>query len=103
MGICTIISLTDRLRSSVIRYYALSATCALFKHVENKLSMRFSPASLRIRYVQVDGTMMIDSETARNLELVGSMSHKRSTYSLLGYELLVVYGEHIDLLVTSGL
>ncbi|KAK7688084.1 hypothetical protein QCA50_008454 [Cerrena zonata] len=69
---------------SLLRYYALSATCALFKHAENKLNTRFSPASLRIRYIQVDGTMMIDPETARNLELVGSMTSKRSTHSLLG-------------------
>ncbi|KAK7685803.1 hypothetical protein QCA50_011149 [Cerrena zonata] len=39
------------------KYYALSATCALFKHAEHKLNTRFSPTSLRIRYIQVDGTL----------------------------------------------
>jgi DNA mismatch repair protein MSH4 len=29
--------------------------------------------------------MMIDPDTARNLELVGNMSYKKSTHSLFGY------------------
>ncbi|KAF8192659.1 muts domain V-domain-containing protein [Mycena galopus ATCC 62051] len=66
------------------KYYALSATCALFKHAETKLNTRFAAASLRIRYVPVEGTMMIDPDTARNLELVGNMSHKKSAHSLFG-------------------
>ncbi|KAJ6630078.1 muts domain V-domain-containing protein [Mycena sp. CBHHK59/15] len=66
------------------KYYALSAACALFKHAETKLNTRFASASLRIRYVPVDGTMMIDPETARNLELVGNMSYKKSSHSLFG-------------------
>ncbi|KAJ3551161.1 hypothetical protein NM688_g4876 [Phlebia brevispora] len=68
------------------KYYALSAASALFKHAEAKLNTRFAAASLRIRYVQVEGTMMIDPETARNLELVGNMASRsrRSTHSLLG-------------------
>ncbi|KAF7297326.1 MutS 4 [Mycena indigotica] len=67
------------------KYYALSAACALFKYAEIKLNTRFAAASLRIRYVPVDGTMMIDPETARNLELVGNMSFgRKSTHSLYG-------------------
>ncbi|KAJ7160996.1 muts domain V-domain-containing protein [Mycena filopes] len=66
------------------KYYALSAVCALFKHAETKLNTRFAAGSLRIRYVPVEGTMMIDPDTARNLELVGNMSHKKSTHSLFG-------------------
>lgn len=66
------------------RYYALSATCALFKHAESRLNTRFAAGSLRIRYVPVEGTMMIDPDTARNLELVGNMAHKKSAYSLFG-------------------
>ncbi|KAF7307828.1 MutS 4 [Mycena kentingensis (nom. inval.)] len=67
------------------KYYALSAACALFKYAELKLNTRFAAASLRIRYVPVDGTMMIDPETVRNLELVGNMSFgKKSTHSLFG-------------------
>ncbi|KAI0344201.1 hypothetical protein BDW22DRAFT_1412762 [Trametopsis cervina] len=66
------------------KYYALSAASALFKHAELKLNIRFAASSLRIRYVQVEGTMMIDPETARNLELVSNMTSKRSTHSVFG-------------------
>ncbi|KAI0089898.1 muts domain V-domain-containing protein [Irpex rosettiformis] len=66
------------------KYYALSAACALFKHAEAKLNLRFSASSLRIRYVQVEGTMMIDPETARNLELVSNVMSRRSSHSLFG-------------------
>lgn len=66
------------------RYYALSAASALLKYAELKMNTRFAAASLRIRYEQGDGTMMIDPETVRNLELVGNMTNKRSTHSLFG-------------------
>ncbi|KAF8736092.1 hypothetical protein AX14_000888 [Amanita brunnescens Koide BX004] len=46
--------------------------------------MRFAAGSLRIRYVPVDGTMLIDPESARNLELVGNIVHQKSTHSLFG-------------------
>jgi DNA mismatch repair protein MSH4 len=75
----------SRLTTAALRYYALSAICALFKHAESRLNARFAAGSLRIRYVPVEGTMMIDPDTARNLELVGNMVHKKSTYSLFGY------------------
>ncbi|KAL1755189.1 muts domain V-domain-containing protein [Schizophyllum commune] len=68
----------------VNKYYTLSAASALFKHAELKLNIRFSSGSLRIRYAPVEGTMMIDPETARNLELVGNMTHKKSTHTLFG-------------------
>ncbi|PCH33162.1 hypothetical protein WOLCODRAFT_93032 [Wolfiporia cocos MD-104 SS10] len=66
------------------KYYALSAASALFKHAESKLNIRFAASSLLIRYAQAEGTMMIDSETSRNLELVGSISFKRSSHSMFG-------------------
>ncbi len=66
------------------RYYALSATSALFKYTETKLNTRFASESLLIRYVPVDGTMMIDPETVRNLELIGNMANKKSAHSLFG-------------------
>ncbi|KAF8885255.1 DNA mismatch repair protein MutS [Gymnopilus junonius] len=66
------------------KYYAMSAVCALFKYAESRLNTRFAAASLRIRYIPVDGTMMIDPDTARNLELVGNMTHKKSIHSLFG-------------------
>lgn len=66
------------------KYYTLSAACALFKYAESGMNVRFAAASLRIRYVPVDGTMMVDPDTARNLELVGNMTSKRSQHSLFG-------------------
>jgi DNA mismatch repair protein MSH4 len=67
------------------RYYTLSAACALFKFVETRLNTRFSACSLRIRYIPVEGTMMIDPETVRNLELINNQTRKKSTHSLFGY------------------
>ena len=66
------------------RYYALSAAAALFKYTEIKLNTQFANGSLRIRYVPVDGTMMIDPETVRNLEIVGNMGNTKSPHSLFG-------------------
>ncbi|KAL1749149.1 muts domain V-domain-containing protein [Schizophyllum fasciatum] len=67
-----------------VLYYTLSAASALFKHAELKLNIRFSSGSLRIRYAPVEGTMMIDPDSARNLELVGNMTHKKSLHTLFG-------------------
>lgn len=66
------------------KYYVLSAASALFKHIEFRLNTRFAMGSLRIRYASVEGTMMIDPESARNLELVTNISHKKSIHCLFG-------------------
>ncbi|EIW86225.1 hypothetical protein CONPUDRAFT_45677 [Coniophora puteana RWD-64-598 SS2] len=66
------------------KYYALSAACALFKYVEMRMNTRFAASSVRIRYVPTEGTMMIDPETARNLELVNNITYKKSSHSLFG-------------------
>ncbi|KAG2127170.1 uncharacterized protein EDB93DRAFT_1257258 [Suillus bovinus] len=71
----TLVSVTDKSRSA----------CALFKFVESRLNTRFSACSLRIRYIPVEGTMMIDPETVRNLELINNQTRKKSTHSLFGY------------------
>ncbi|KIK43853.1 hypothetical protein CY34DRAFT_680561 [Suillus luteus UH-Slu-Lm8-n1] len=73
----TLVSVTDK-------YYTLSAACALFKFVETRLNTRFSACSLRIRYIPVEGTMMIDPETVRNLELINNQTRKKSSHSLFG-------------------
>ncbi|KAI0005291.1 muts domain V-domain-containing protein [Russula compacta] len=66
------------------KYYTLSAASALFKYVEIKLNTQFASGSLRIRFVPVEGTMMIDPETARNLEIVDNMANTRLPHSLFG-------------------
>lgn len=48
------------------------------------MNTRFAAGSLRIKYIPVEGTMMIDPDTARNLELVGNMTSKKSSHSLFG-------------------
>ena len=73
-----------RLETNTHRYYALSALCALFKYSEMKLNVRYSARSLSIRYTPVEGTMLIDPETIRNLELVGNMGNRKSNHSLFG-------------------
>jgi DNA mismatch repair protein MSH4 len=74
--------------SPVARYYALSAASAVFKYVEIRLNTQFTSGSLRIRFVPVEGTMMIDPETVRNLEIVDNTGNVRSPHSLFGYEFL---------------
>ncbi|KAG8701977.1 MutS protein msh4 [Ceratobasidium sp. 395] len=66
------------------QYYALSAAGALFKYVETKMNTIFAPHSLRISFRCAEGTMMIDCETARNLELVQSNTARKSKNSLFG-------------------
>jgi DNA mismatch repair protein MSH4 len=78
----------------VIRYYALSAASAVFKYAEVKLNTQFASGSLRIRFVPVEGTMMIDPETVRNLEIVDNMGNTRSSHSLFGYEFLSLSDEY---------
>lgn len=55
------------------KYYALSAASALFKYLESR-GRTFGARSLKIRYLPLEGTMLIDSETAKNLELVENVS-----------------------------
>ncbi|QRV98859.1 DNA mismatch repair protein MutS [Ceratobasidium sp. AG-Ba] len=66
------------------KYYALSAAGALFKYAEAKMDTIFAPHSLRISFRSVEGTMMIDCETARNLELAQNNAERRSKHSLFG-------------------
>ncbi|KAF7762129.1 hypothetical protein Agabi119p4_8722 [Agaricus bisporus var. burnettii] len=66
------------------KYYALSAACALFKYAESQLNVRFASNSLRIKYIPVEGTMMIDPETVKNLELVKNVMNLKSSHTLFG-------------------
>jgi hypothetical protein len=83
--ICNYPIIFGRRHGHVDRYYALSAVSALLKYVEIRLNTQFASGSLRIRFVPVEGTMMIDPETARNLEIVDNMGNARSPHSLFGY------------------
>ncbi|KAF8717258.1 MutS family domain IV, partial [Rhizoctonia solani] len=65
-------------------YYALSATSALFKFVEMRMNTTFAPRSVRISFRSPEGTMMIDCETTKNLELLQNNVSKKSKTSLFG-------------------
>ncbi len=66
------------------RYYALSASSAVFKYTETKLNTRYAPKSLCITYTPVEGTMLIDTETVKNLEIVSNNTNRKSKQSLYG-------------------
>lgn len=55
------------------KHYALSSACALFKYLDTQ-GTAFSPHSLKIRYAPFEGTCLIDSDSAKNLELVQNVS-----------------------------
>ena len=52
------------------------------------MNTRFAAGSLRIKYAAVDGTMLIDPDSARNLELIGNTTHRKSNHSLFGFAML---------------
>lgn len=54
--------------------HALSAASALFKFVEMTRNWVFAPHTLSIKYLPLEGTMLIDSESVKNLELVENVS-----------------------------
>lgn len=62
------------------KYYALSAASALFKFLETQRERTFQARSLKIRYCPLEGTMLIDSETAKNLELIENVGSSITLY-----------------------
>ncbi|KAF8266638.1 muts domain V-domain-containing protein [Lactarius quietus] len=84
----------DEERTAMILAFQENTTpCPLPRHYLNtqkliKYAIRYG--SLRIRYVPVDGTMLIDPETVRNLEIIGNMGNAKSPHSLLVLRFLSV-------------
>ncbi|OLL23713.1 MutS 4 [Neolecta irregularis DAH-3] len=64
------------------KFYALSAAAALLQYTS--LHNPFVPGSLRIKYQGSDGSMLIDFNSIRNLELIQNLVNPRSTLSLFG-------------------
>lgn len=56
------------------KYYALSAAAALFKFFESHNSLQFSPGTLKIKYAPLEGTMLMDGDSVKNLELIENVS-----------------------------
>jgi DNA mismatch repair protein MSH4 len=94
----TLVSVTDKslyahisastlLIASVQILYTLSHMCS-FQICRNPLQHSLSACSIRICYIPVEGTMVIDPDTVRNLELINSQTRKKSKPSLFGYPAL---------------
>lgn len=52
------------------KYYALSAVSALFKFFETAHNLTFKAGTIKIKYAPLEGTMLIDGESVKNLELI---------------------------------
>jgi len=88
--ITSLVCASEMSDNSECRYYALSSACALFKFAESQMNVRFAPGSLRICYRAVEGTMMIDPDTVKNLELVKNITSHKSNHTLFGYVTLIL-------------
>ncbi|WVQ67511.1 uncharacterized protein L199_005711 [Kwoniella botswanensis] len=61
---------TSTLMATEEKYYALCAISALFKFLEVRQGLKYPKEALKIRYASSEGTMFMDTDTAKNLELV---------------------------------
>ncbi|CAO3606962.1 unnamed protein product [Cunninghamella echinulata] len=55
------------------KYYCLTSVSSLFKYLEDSNSWTYLQHTIKFTYQSVEGTMMIDAITAKNLELVASL------------------------------
>ena len=83
------LSLGSNCRAAVLtavsaRYYVLSACSALFRYIEAFESRILFSQSIRVRWTALEGTLSIDFETARALELTQNAGNTKSYASLLG-------------------
>lgn len=65
-------------------YYVFTAIAALFDHIMSTSGISFKERSIMFKQLPVDGTMMIDFQTARCLELVENSNNSKSSESLFG-------------------
>ncbi|WVQ74021.1 hypothetical protein IAR50_003602 [Cryptococcus sp. DSM 104548] len=87
------LAVNDELKASTLmavedKFYALCAVSALFKYLKMEKGIEIQERSLRIRYAASEGTMFIDVETARSLELVrNGLTNKTNNtlYSVLNH------------------
>ncbi|KAH8088295.1 muts domain V-domain-containing protein [Filobasidium floriforme] len=66
------------------KYFAVSAASALYHHLSTVQGIGFAPGSQKIIYQAAEGTMFIDPDTAKNLELVCNAISPTSKSNLLG-------------------
>lgn len=66
------------------KFYAMSTVAAVLKFVEINHGISFALNSLRIKYEASEGSMLIDSSTVYNLELIQNVQNPQNTDSLFG-------------------
>ncbi|XP_036397399.1 mutS protein homolog 4 [Megalops cyprinoides] len=66
------------------KYYCLAGAAALLKYFEFVQNSVYAPKSLKVSFKGSEQTAMIDSTSARNLELVVNNRDSRSEHTLLG-------------------
>ena len=64
------------------KYYCLACAAALLKYIEYIQNISFARASLKVSFRGSDQTVMIDANTARNLELIVNSQDPRNGLSL---------------------
>ncbi|RXK40342.1 hypothetical protein M231_02325 [Tremella mesenterica] len=89
------LSIPGEIRASVLmstaeKGHVLAAVSALFKWIGVNRDITFPKASLRIRYKALKGTIYVDTETVRNLELVSNAITGQSSGTLYGNFTIVV-------------
>ncbi|WVF71314.1 hypothetical protein IAT40_006117 [Kwoniella sp. CBS 6097] len=70
------------LMSTADKYYALCAVGGLFKYLDAEQGVTYPLRSLKISYETLEGTMFIDTDTVKNLELVRNGLTNKSTGTL---------------------
>lgn len=65
------------------KYFALAAFAALIKVCEAKGLVGWAPASVRIVYRPLEGALLLDPVTAKNLELVTNIANRKDTTASL--------------------
>ncbi|KAG0047888.1 MutS protein msh4 [Gryganskiella cystojenkinii] len=66
------------------KYFCLSATAAVMRHIEESRNAVFRNHSVKFKYQTCEGTMVIDPATANNLELVQNLSSHNDKETLFG-------------------
>ncbi|KAI4879092.1 hypothetical protein NFI96_014431 [Prochilodus magdalenae] len=66
------------------KYYCTASAAALLKYIEFIQNSVYAPKSLKVSFTGSEQTAMIDSVSARNLELVINNRDQRSNHTLLG-------------------
>ncbi|UOH84658.1 hypothetical protein LQV05_001466 [Cryptococcus neoformans] len=105
------LAVDDELKASTLmaienKFYALCALSGLFRYLQVWRNIEFPERSLRMKYVVCEGTMFIDIETAKNLELVRNNLTNKATHTLyfklVNVELAEGHCKLLGMIATSG-